>query len=205
MIYTPIFKGQQQSAFYNDNICFLPEAIGDLLLDYVGLHCTRAANFSFRQRAPRTLISPSLCVTLDGTGPDGTLSTCLCASAMVRWLHVSNWRQISVSICKKFSAQERVHFELENVDVEDELEIWWPWRNKAPHSHATFNQACASSTTLTMNALLHRNYRASASWRGLFSLTVSCKGKGLAMRCQGVRQRGETGRRQQSRASTRSI
>jgi hypothetical protein len=32
------------------------------------------------------------------------------------------------------------------------------------HFYAIFNQAYAGSTILTMNTLLHRNHRASASW-----------------------------------------
>jgi hypothetical protein len=94
-----------------------------------------------------------------------------CARAMVPRLHVSNWRQISVSICKeKFSAKERAYFELENVEVDDmkaELDLV-AMAEQGNHFYVIFNQAYAGSTTLTMNILLHRNHRASASWQDLF-------------------------------------
>ena len=183
MVYTQYHKGQQQSGVYKDNIRFLPKAIGDLLLDYI-TYVLPLRQLFLRQRTPRALISPYLFAKLDGTvWPDGSLSRCMskaCARAMVPRLHVSNWRQISVSICKeKFSVKERAHFELENVevdDMEDELDLV-AMAEQGNHSYATFNQAYAGSTTLTMNALLHRNYRASASWQGLFQFDRILQGK----------------------------
>jgi hypothetical protein len=183
MIYTQYHKGQQQSGVYKDNIRFLPKAIGDLLLDYIA-YVLPLRQLFLRQRTPRALISPYLFAKLDGTvWPDGSLSRCMskaCARTKVPRLHVSNWRQISVSICKeKFSAKERAHFELENVEVDDmeaELDLV-AMAEQGNHSYATFNQAYAGSTTLTMNALLHRNHRASASWQGLFQFDRILQGK----------------------------
>jgi hypothetical protein len=86
----------------------------------------------------------------------------------------------SVSICKeKFSGKERAHVELENVDVEDmeaELDLV-AMAEQGHHSYATFNQAYAGSTTFTINALLHRNHRASASWQDLFQFDRILQGK----------------------------
>jgi hypothetical protein len=111
MIYTQYHKGQQQSGAYEDNIRFLPKAIGDPLLDYMA-YVLPLRQLFLRQRTRRAVLSPYLFAKLDGTvWPDGSLSRCLsqaCARATVPRLHVSNWRQISVSICKeKFSAKER--------------------------------------------------------------------------------------------------
>lgn len=123
-----------------------------------------------RQQTPKALISPYLWAKIDGSlWPDGTLSACLgkaCARAKVPRLHTSNWRQISASICKeKFSGKERANFELEDngaEDVEDELDLI-AMAKQSNHTYRTFNHAYAGSSTLTMNTLLHRNYRASES------------------------------------------
>ena len=105
---------------------------------------------------------------------DGTLSACLgraCARAEVPRLHTANWRQISASICKeKFSANERGHFDLEDnraEDMEDELDLI-AMAEQSNHTYRTFNHSYAGSTTLTINALLHRSHRASASWNTFF-------------------------------------
>jgi hypothetical protein len=184
MLYTQYHKGQQQSGVYKDNIRFLPQAMGDPLLDYIA-YVLPLRQLFLRQRTPRALLSPYLFAKLDGTvWPDGSLSRCMgkaCARATVPRLHVSNWRQISVSICKeKFSAQEQAHFDLEHVDdrenPEAELDLV-ALAEQSNHSYATFNRAYAGSTTLTMNTLLHRNHRASASWQGLFQFDRLLHGK----------------------------
>ena len=174
MIYTQYHKGQQQSGLYKDNIRFLPKAIGDLLLDYLAYVLPLRQMF-LRHQTPNALISPYLWAKLDGTvWTDGTLSACLsraCARGKVPRLHTANWRQISASICKeKFSAKERGHFDLEDngaEDVEDELDLV-TMAEQSNHTYHTFNHSYAGSTTLTMNALLHRNHQASASWHKFF-------------------------------------
>ena len=172
MFYTQYHKGQLQTGIYKDNVRFLPKPIRDLLLDYLAYVLPLRQMF-LRQRTPSALISPYLWSKLDGSVfPDGTLSTCLgkaCARAMVPRLQVSNWRQISASICKeKFSAKEQANFDLglgsgqepEDVD-EEELDLV-ALAEHGNHSYLTFNRAYAGSTTLTMNALLHRGHQASA-------------------------------------------
>jgi len=184
MLYTKYHKGQQQSGVYKDNVRFLPQAIGDLLLDYLAYVLPLRQMF-LRQRTPGALISPYLWSELDGSVfPDRTLSKCLgkaCARAMVPKLHISNWRQISSSICKeKFSAKEQASFETksnletEYINKEQDLVTLALQGN---HSYSTFNCAYAGSTTLTMNALLHRGYRASALWQGLFQFDSILRGK----------------------------
>jgi superfamily II DNA helicase RecQ len=95
-------------------------------------------------------------------------------------LHTSNWRQFSASIVKeKFSIKERANFELEEnaaEDIEDELDLI-AMAEQSNHTYHTFNHAYAGTTTLTMNALLHRNYRASESWRAFFRFDHILQGK----------------------------
>ena len=167
MIYTQYHKGQQQSGVYKDNIRFLPKAISDLLLPFTAFVLPLRQLF-LRQQTPGALISPYLWAKLDGTvWADGTLSTCLrkaCARAKVPCLHTSNWRQFAASITKeKFSVKERANFDLDDSigeDIEDELDLV-ALAELSNHSYHTFNHAYAGTTTLTMSALLHRNYRAS--------------------------------------------
>ncbi|KFY23902.1 hypothetical protein V491_02362 [Pseudogymnoascus sp. VKM F-3775] len=183
MIYTQYHKGQQQSGVYKDNIRFLPKAIGDLLLDYIAYVIPLRQMF-LRQQTPKALISPYVWAKLDcSVWPDGTLSRCLrkaCARAKVPPFHTSNWRQVSASICKeKFSVKDRANFDLEDngvEDMEDELDLI-AMAEQSNHTYRTFNQAYAGSSTLTMNALLHRNYRASETWRTFFRFDYVLQGK----------------------------
>ncbi|KAH7346697.1 hypothetical protein BKA65DRAFT_526245 [Rhexocercosporidium sp. MPI-PUGE-AT-0058] len=174
MIYVQYHKGQQQSGAYKDNIRFIPKAIGDLVLLYIA-YVLPLRQLFLRQQKPGALISPYLWAKLDGTvWVDETLSACLrkaCTRAKVPCLHTSNWRQFAASITKeKFSVKERADFDLEESvgeDIEDELDLV-SLAEQSNHSYYTFNHAYAGATTLTMSALLHRNYRASDSWRTLF-------------------------------------
>ena len=183
MIYTQYHKGQQQSGVYKDNIRFLPKAIGNLLLDYLA-YVLPLRQLFLRQQMPGALVSPYLWAKLKGTvWADGTLSACLtkaCARARVPRLHTSNWRQFSATICKeKFSAKEKANFDLEGnaaEDPEDELDLI-AMAEQSNHTYGTFNRAYAGTTTLTMSALLHRNYRASESWRTFFRFDHILQGK----------------------------
>ncbi|KAH6699118.1 hypothetical protein BKA61DRAFT_496604, partial [Leptodontidium sp. MPI-SDFR-AT-0119] len=89
----------------------------------------------------------------------------------VPYLHTSNWRQFAASITKeKFSVKERANFDLkESVreDIENKLDLV-ALAEQSNHSYYTFNYTYAGTTTLTMSALLYRNYRASESWRTFF-------------------------------------
>jgi len=183
MVYVQYHKGQQQSGAYKDNIRFLPKAIGDLVLIYIA-YVLPLRQLFLRQQAPGTLISPYLWAKLDGTvWADGMLSTCLrkaCTRAKVPSLHTSNWRQFAASITKeKFTAKERANFDLGDglgEDIEDELDLV-ALAEQSNHSYHTFNHAYAGTTTLTMNTLLHRNYRASESWRTFFRFDHTLQGK----------------------------
>lgn len=166
MIYTQYHKDQQQSGVYKGNIRFLPKPIGDHLLDYIA-YVRPLRQMFLRQQTPKVIISPYVWAKVGGSvWPDGTLSTCLrkaWARAKVPQFHTSNWRQISASICKeKFSAKDRANFELEGngaEDKENELDLI-AMAEQSNHTYRTFKQAYAGSSTLTMNALLRRNYQA---------------------------------------------
>lgn len=188
MIHTQYHKGQQQSGMYKNNIRFLPRAVGDLLLDYTAYVLPLRQLFLHQQTTAQALLSPYLWSTLDGAvWPDGTLSRCLikaCTRAQVPRLHTSNWRQISVSICKeKFSSKERASFDLECamgagmvVEEDEELELV-AMAEQSNHSYNTFNYAYTGTSVLTTNSLLHRGYRASESWRTFFRFDQALGGK----------------------------
>jgi hypothetical protein len=102
------------------------------------------------------------------------LSACLtkaCARTKVLRLYTSNWRQFAASITKeKFSVKEQANFNLKEgvgEDIKDELDLV-ALAELSNYTCYTFNYAYAGTTTLTMNTLLHRNYRASESWRTFF-------------------------------------
>ncbi len=76
-----------------------------------------------------------------------------------------------MSICKeKFSREEQASFDLEGgpeLEETEELDLV-TLAKQGNYTYVMFNHIYADSTTLTMNVLLHRNYRASASWQKLF-------------------------------------
>ena len=111
------------------------------------------------------------------------LSTCLakaCTRAQVPRFKTARWRQFAASITKeKFAAKERANFDMEDNlgdDIEDELDLV-ALAELSNHSFHTFNHAYAGTTTLTMNSLLHRSYRASLSWRTFFRFDHILQGK----------------------------
>ncbi|KFZ23101.1 hypothetical protein V502_02420 [Pseudogymnoascus sp. VKM F-4520 (FW-2644)] len=91
-------------------------------------------------------------------------------------------QQTLASITKeKFAAKERANFNMEDNmgdDIEDELDLV-ALAELSNHSYHTFNHAYAGTTTLTMNTLLHRSYRASESWRTFFQFDHILQGKRL--------------------------
>ncbi|KAH6986773.1 hypothetical protein EDB80DRAFT_589988, partial [Ilyonectria destructans] len=160
-----------------DNICFLPPAIGDLLLMYLALVLPLRQVFLHRHK-PGALLSLYLWLKLDGeVWRDLTVSSCLrkvCARAEVPQFQVAWWHQAAASIIKeKFSAKEQANFDLEELaaseEVEDEADLA-DLAGISNYSYRTFNHAYAGGTTLVITALLHRAYRASQSWRTLFRI-----------------------------------
>ncbi|RAL58160.1 hypothetical protein DID88_002364 [Monilinia fructigena] len=183
MIYTQYHKGQQQSGAYKNNIRFLPKAIGNLLLTYIA-YVIPLRQIFLRQENPTALISPYLWSNLQGhVWVDGIISTCLrkaCKRAQVSILHTSNWRQFAASITKeKFTTREQANFDLEHTPgefIEDESDLR-ALAEFSNHSFQTFNVAYAGTTNLTMNTMLHRGFRASASWHSFFRFAFVLQGK----------------------------
>ena len=100
---------------------------------------------------------------------DGTLSAYLTKAytrAKVPRLYTSNWRQFTVLITKeKFSIKEQANFNIEGgtgEDIEDELDLA-VLAELSNYTFYTFNYVYTSTTTLTISALLYRNYWASES------------------------------------------
>jgi hypothetical protein len=67
---------------------------------------------------------------------------------------------------EKFSAKERAKFDLEEVageDIKDEQDLV-ALAELSNYIYRTFNHVYTRTTTLTISALLCRNYRISESW-----------------------------------------
>lgn len=72
-------------------------------------------------------------------------------------------------------SKERANFDMEDNlgdDIKDELDLV-VLAELSNRSYHTFDNAYDGTTTLTMNTLLHRSYRASESWRTLSGLTIN--------------------------------
>ncbi|TVY12645.1 hypothetical protein LARI1_G008837, partial [Lachnellula arida] len=175
-----------------------PELL-DLLLSYVA-YILPLRQLFLRQQTPGALISLYLWAKLDGTvWANRTLS------AGLRKACTRAKRQFAASITKeKFSAKERANFDLEDSigkDIEDKLDLI-ALAELSNHTYHTFNHIYASTTTLTINALLHRNYRASESWRTFFRFDHVLQGKRprgaletLSLRMLDASKRGQMRRR----------
>lgn len=175
MLHVSYHKSQEQTDKDGDNVRFLPPAIAELLMIFLAFVQPMRLLF-LRQAVPSGLLSPYLFSRLDGTvWPDEIVSKCLsraCTRAQVPEFKVAWWRQTAASITKeKFSAAERANFNLDELEAPEQVEeedLLVDLAEGSNHSFRTFNQAYAGSTTLTMNTLLHRAYRASSSWRTFF-------------------------------------
>jgi hypothetical protein len=81
-------------------------------------------------------------------------------------LYTSNWRQFVALITKeKFSVKERANFDLkDNIreDIKDKLDLV-TLAELSNYIYYIFNYIYTSTTTLTISALLYRNYRACKS------------------------------------------
>jgi superfamily II DNA helicase RecQ len=181
MVHVRYHKGQEQQGAGRDNIRFLPQAVGDLLLTFLA-YVQPLRQVFLRQGKPGALLSPYLWSKLDGeTWKDGSISSCLrkaCARAAVPPFQVAWWRQVAASVTKeKFGARERANFQQEGSaggaaeaeEIEDEADLI-QLAQMSNHSFHTFNHAYAGTNTVAMSTLLHRGYRASESWRSLFGI-----------------------------------
>lgn len=177
MVHVCYRKSQEQTDKDGDNVRFIPPAIAELVLTFLAFVQPLRLVF-LRQTTPGGLLSPYLFSKLDGTvWPDDAVSKCLsraCTRAQVPEFKVAWWRQAAASITKeKFSPMERANFNMEEIDtpeVIEEEDLIVDLAEGSNHSFRTFNYAYAGSTTLTMNTILHRAFRASHSWRTFFRI-----------------------------------
>ncbi|KAJ9619141.1 hypothetical protein H2203_008469 [Taxawa tesnikishii (nom. ined.)] len=124
MIHVKYHKGQQQTGRYKENIRFLANPVGDLLLDYL-VYVVPLRQVFLRQQSPKALLSSFLWEKDGKVWGEGRLSRCLeeaSARACTPRLHVSNWRQMSVAIVKTKFASNIGCFEV-NEDDEDAEEM----------------------------------------------------------------------------------
>ncbi|KAI7721980.1 hypothetical protein KC353_g906 [Hortaea werneckii] len=137
MVHVQYHKGQQQTGSYKENVRFLANPIGELLLDYITYVLPLRERF-LRQTSPGSLLSPYLWEKDGKVWPEGHLSRYLeeaSVRACVPRLHVANWRQISVAIVKTKFASQIEYFDPDEGDEGGEetasiirimTDAWWP-------------------------------------------------------------------------------
>ncbi|KAJ9620298.1 hypothetical protein H2203_008063 [Taxawa tesnikishii (nom. ined.)] len=157
MIHVKYHKGQQQTGRYKENIRFLANPVGDLLLDYL-VYVVPLRQVFLRQQSPKALLSSFLWEKDGKVWGEGRLSRCLeeaSARACTPRLHVSNWRQMSVAIVKTKFASNIGCFEVNEDDedaeeMEEDIRAMTRQRN---HKTRTVNRAYANQTGATFGNL----------------------------------------------------
>lgn len=171
MVHVRYRKSVEQTGQDGDNIRFIPAAIAELVLTFLAVVQPLRLIF-LRQARRNALLSPYLFSKIDGTvWRDEIVSKCLsraCARAEVAAFQVAWWRQAAASITKeKFTARERANFDLEEVaatgEAAEEDGLLVALAEGSNHSFRTFNYAYAGSTTLAIDTVIYRAYRASLS------------------------------------------
>jgi len=144
MIHVKYHKGQQQTGRHKENIRFLANPVGELLLDYI-VYVMPLPQLFLRQQSPKALFSAFLWEKNGKAWTDGQLSRCLkdaCTRANIPRLHIANWRQMTVAIKTKFASQIGL-FDAEDDDedaeeMEDDVRAMTRQRN---HKTQTVNRA----------------------------------------------------------------
>ncbi|KAJ9625493.1 hypothetical protein H2203_004250 [Taxawa tesnikishii (nom. ined.)] len=170
MIHVKYHKGQQQTGRYKENIRFLANPVGDLLLDYL-VYVVPLRQVFLRQQSPKALLSSFL------WEKDGSARAC------TPRLHVSNWRQMSVAIVKTKFASNIGCFEVNEDDedaeeMEEDIRAMTRQRN---HKTRTVNRAYANQTGATFgnvwDGLIRMGLRASTLWQDFWGVETMLKGK----------------------------
>ena len=150
MIHTTYNKSQEQRGTERDNVRFASDPLADLLLDYF-VYIIPLRQIFLRHSSPTSLISPYLWAKDGRVWPDNKLTSCLGEAsdrAEIPRLHISNWRQMTVTIVKTKFAAHIDCFEI-NPDDEDaeeiknDIRILTKMRN---HKVRTANRAYANQT-----------------------------------------------------------
>ncbi|KAJ9625939.1 hypothetical protein H2203_004708, partial [Taxawa tesnikishii (nom. ined.)] len=185
MIHVKYHKGQQQTGRYKENIRFLANPVGDLLLDYL-VYVVPLRQVFLRQQSPKALLSSFLWEKDGKVWGEGRLSRCLeeaSARACTPRLHVSNWRQMSVAIVKTKFASNIGCFEVNEDDedaeeMEEDIRAMTRQRN---HKTRTVNRAYANQTGATFgnvwDGLIRMGLRASTLWQDFWGVETMLKGK----------------------------
>ena len=180
MIHTTYDKSQQQRGQLRDNIRFLSDLVGDLLLDYL-VYVVPLRQIFLRHSSPKALLSPYLWSKDGKVWSDNKLTRCLenaSDRAQIPRLHIANWRQMTVAIVKtKFASQIEV-FENDINDedaeeLEQDIRILTKLRN---HKTRTANRAYANQTGANFgnvwDGLIRMGLRASTLWQDFWGMSV---------------------------------
>ena len=184
MIHVKNHKGQQQTGRHKENIRFLPDPVGELLLDYL-VYVMPLRQLFLRQQSPKALLSAVLWEKDGKVWTDGQLSRCLegsCIRAGVPRLHIANWRQMTVAIVKTKFASQIGLFEADDDDedaeeLEDDVRAMIRQRN---HKTQTVNRAYANQTGAAFgnvwDGLIRMALRASTLWQDFWGVETVLKG-----------------------------
>ena len=185
MVHVQYHKGQQQTGSYKENVRFLANPIGELLLDYITYVLPLRERF-LRQTSPGSLLSPYLWEKDGKVWPEGHLSRYLeeaSVRACVPRLHVANWRQITVAIVKTKFASQIECFDPDEGD-EDAEEIDATIRSMTEqrnHKTRTVNRAYANQAGAVFANLwdgkVRTGLQASTLWQDFWGVGMILKQK----------------------------
>nr|XP_023922639.1 uncharacterized protein LOC112034089 [Quercus suber]POE97743.1 atp-dependent dna helicase tlh1 [Quercus suber] len=180
MLHLQYHKGQQQTGRYKENVRFLPDALADLLLDYL-VYVLPFRHALLRQADAASTLSPFLWEKKGQVWPAEALSEHLEAASMraqIPLLHVQTWRQMTVAIVKTKFAAYLPYFEVDPADedaeeTEESIRILTRQRN---HSTRTANRAYANTPGATYanvwDGLIRMGLRASTLWQDFWGVDI---------------------------------
>jgi hypothetical protein len=187
MIHVKYHKGQEQTGLYKDNIRFLAQPVSDLLLDYF-VYVLPLRQIFLRQSSPKGLLSPFLWEQNGKVWPASRLSRCLedaSTRAEIPRLHISNWRQLTVSIVKtKFAGYIGCFEEDEEDEDAEEIEVdIHAMTKQRNHTTQTVNRAYANQTGSAFgnvwDGLVRMGLRASTLWQDFWGVEMIVSESGL--------------------------
>jgi superfamily II DNA helicase RecQ len=185
MVHVKYHKGQQQTGRYKENVRFLANPVGELLLDYLVYVMPLRQTF-LRHHSPKALLPPFLWEKDGKVWPESQLSRYLeeaSTRACIPRLHVANWRQITVAIVKTKFASQIACFDADDEDedaeeMDEAVQIMTRQRN---HKTQTVNRAYANQTGAVFSNLwdgqIRMGLKASNLWQDFWGVDAIMKGK----------------------------
>ncbi|KAL5604005.1 uncharacterized protein BROUX77_004191 [Berkeleyomyces rouxiae] len=178
MLYIQYHKSQELIGRRNENVRFLPDRVGDLLVMFLAYVQPLRQRF---QRASNlgSALSPNLWSRLDGKPwPDTVLSESLshaCASAMVPEFKTAWWRQVATVITKvKFLGKHAHALDDDDSDGAEDLldhdQLFQMMSRTSNHSARTASTAYAGTNTLGLDTFLSSGMEVSSRWQDLFNV-----------------------------------